>query len=171
MIYLRFHLSARGTRRRVAELSRPTSPVDKLRQTPALAFVRRYHGNNWRLRKCSVNASVLKAASLARISVQKRWWFPKGVAPGYAARQRWRRYASLRTEQIGHKSEPCASARPSAACLLQPLHCSPPRASRPERACRRAHCSPRRARRPEDARDDTCLQPEATHRHSKRIPC
>ena len=27
-----------------------------------------------------------------------------------AARQRWRRIASLRTEQIGHKSEPCASA-------------------------------------------------------------
>ena len=100
---------------------------------------------------------------------QKRWWSPETAAPGYdatppaLARDRITAHFS-----IGHKSQ--CSALLLSACLLQPLHCSPPRASRPEDACRRAHCSPPR---PEHAcrRDDTCLQPVATHRHSRRIPC
>ena len=112
------------------------------------------------VRKCLVNASVLQAASFAEFGA-RGGGSPETAAPGYdatppaLARDRITAHFS-----IGHKSR-CAALLLS-ACLLQPLHCSPPRASRPEDACRRA----------EDAcrRDDTCLQPAATHRHSKRIP-
>ena len=62
---------------------------------------------------------------------------PHKAAPGYAARQHWRRIASLRTEQIGHKSEPCASALCSllaAAAALQPAARKPTGGRLPTRA-------------------------------------
>ena len=136
-----FHFLCPGTRRRVANVSRPTSPVNKTR--------------HWRLacvlilprvsvctcaQEIAGTSSVLRAASLA--SIVKGWW-PQRAAPGYAHTSVGDVSHHCARSQIGHKSEPCASA----CGLLQPACCSRCTAARHAQADRRTLADARTAAR------------------------